>query len=166
MSATMKMMIARALFTAVIYSHVVSASVVETTENYSCQEGPQVLTSELARGAIDCEQSWSAESTPIGSFMSGSVECHSPCTNVTAGQIIISICVNLSLTVICFQEHVTEYRTHFLGLQMTPLPLQNFKKRDRYGIYACLILLVLVLTGFATLHIFAPQNWKHRSTRV
>lgn len=120
-------------------SVVVSALVLETTMNYSCQEGSQVLKLENANRTINCEQSWTADSVvsvtvsfimssfltkqqiifnqmvkamlyvmlyfsqPIGSFMSGSVECHSPCINVADGEIIIRGCVNVTLTVICNQ---------------------------------------------------------------
>lgn len=42
-------------------------------------------------------------SQPIGNYESGSDECHSPCINVTAGEMIISGCVNATLTVICSQ---------------------------------------------------------------
>ncbi|KAK3552005.1 hypothetical protein QTP70_031604 [Hemibagrus guttatus] len=91
---------------------------------------------------------------PIGSFMPGSDECHSPCINVTAGEIIISGCVNATLTVICNQGHVTEFRIHYLGIQNNPLPLQNYMKIDRhhYGIYACGMFLLLIFVGFSIPH--------------
>ncbi|MCJ8728184.1 hypothetical protein PDJAM_G00001510 [Pangasius djambal] len=146
------MLIARVLLTLAIYSHVESASVPETSEKYSCQEGSQVLKSEHASRDTDCEQSWNTESIPIGSFMSDGVECHSPCINVTAGEIIISRCINATLTVICYQAHVIEYRIHFLGIWINPLPLQNIRKRDRHGIYACLALLLLIFVLFAIRH--------------
>lgn len=47
--------------TVFIFSVVVSASVLETTKDYSCQEGSQILKLEHANSATDCEQSWTAE---------------------------------------------------------------------------------------------------------
>lgn len=42
-------------------------------------------------------------SQPIGNFMSGIAECHSPCINMTAGEITIDSCVSATLIVICYQ---------------------------------------------------------------
>lgn len=55
-------------------------------------------------------------SQPIGSFMSGVVECQSPCINVTAGQIVISTCINATLTVICYTvgAHLSSMAMSFL----------------------------------------------------
>ncbi|KAG7336259.1 hypothetical protein KOW79_000952 [Hemibagrus wyckioides] len=152
-------MIVRVLFTLASYSYVACALVSETTMNYPCQEGSQVLKLENANRAINCEQSWTADSIPIGSFMSGSVECHSPCITVTDGEIVISGCVNATLTVICNQVHVTEFRTHYLGIQSNPLPLQDYKKTDRhhYGTCACVMLLLLIFVGFSIQHCISHQ---------
>ncbi|KAF4087958.1 hypothetical protein AMELA_G00076880 [Ameiurus melas] len=133
--------------TVMSYRVVVSVSVLETTKDYSCQEGSQILKLEHANSATDCEQSWTAEGIPIGNFAIDTVECHSPCINVSAGEILINRCLNATLTIICDQGHVTESRIHFLGIQINPSPLQNFNKRDRYGIYACFLL--LIFAGFA-----------------
>lgn len=46
----------------IYFSVVVSASVVESTETYFCQEASQILKSEHARRATDCEQSWTVKS--------------------------------------------------------------------------------------------------------
>ncbi|KAK2854626.1 hypothetical protein Q7C36_006495 [Tachysurus vachellii] len=144
-------MIPRVLFTLASFFYVVSAYVSQTTVKYSCQEGSQVLKLDNASRAIDCEQTWTAESIPIGSFMAGSVECNIPCINVTASEIVISGCVNATLTVICNQEHLAEFRIHYLGIPNNPLTLQFFKKihRHRYGICASAMLLLLIFVVFS-----------------
>lgn len=154
-------MIALVLLMVMSYSYVVSASVLETTKDYSCQEGSQILKLEHANSATDCEQSWTAEGIPIGNFVNGIGECHSPCTNVAAGEILISSCLNATLTIICNQGHLTESRIHFLGIQINPSPLQNFNKRDRYGIYASLLLLIFAGFAICTCHRIRNTRQNH-----
>ncbi|KAL7874759.1 hypothetical protein SRHO_G00057290 [Serrasalmus rhombeus] len=154
------------LFTATVFQHVVSMSVPEIYENYPCAGGLQSLTSEHGRLAEDCEQIWSIGSSPIGRIWNGSAECHRPCSQVTVGEIVVSKCVNITLTVLCVEDYMTEYRIHFNGIN--PSPQIQPKNRARYGCYASVAVLgtLLSVALVGLFHCYRSHHHGSRNTEV
>ncbi|KAL7886992.1 hypothetical protein AOLI_G00047130 [Acnodon oligacanthus] len=152
------------LCTSAVFQLVVSMSVPEIYENYPCTGGPQSLTSERARTSEDCEQIWRIGSSPIGRIWNGSAECHRPCSQVTVGEIVVSLCVNITLTVLCVEDYMTEYRIHFNGIN--PSPQVQPKNRARYGCYAGVavlgVLLLVALVG--QVHCYRSHRHGSRNT--
>lgn len=122
--------------------------VTETIQIYNCTEELHHVESEYAMQNPDCDQYWSAQDHSIGTFLRSTPECHSPCKELFLGRIILTECLNITLAVICSKDHLTERRVHFYGLvRMVPQPLHNPVKRDRFGIFLAIALLVTAVAG-------------------
>ncbi|XP_076827656.1 uncharacterized protein LOC143474176 [Brachyhypopomus gauderio] len=150
--------------TFILYHCASSATVPETSQKYTCGEGSHDIISRRARTDVNCEQIWTIEDSPIGIFLNGNVECHEPCSRVTLGQITVTHCDNLTLTVICLQEYLSEYRINFHGI-ISNVPPNTGKKRDHYGILASLALLITAVLGLIFQH-YIPQCHGNRQTGV
>lgn len=126
----------------------VTADVKVTSQDYICTGDLHHVESQHGMENPDCDQYWSYQDNSIGTFLDSTPECHSPCKELTAGKIILTDCVNITLAVICTKVHLDtswtiESRIHFNG-KMIPQSPHNSVKRACIGAYTSIGALIFI----------------------
>ncbi|KAG1962040.1 hypothetical protein F2P79_005785 [Pimephales promelas] len=114
---------------------------------YNCTEDLHHAESEYAKKHPYCDQYWSAQELSIGTYLRSTLGCHSPCKELVVGRITLTECVNITLSVICTQDDLTEHRVHFYGIRV-PQSLDKPAKRGHIGIFLSIALLVITIIAY------------------
>lgn len=146
----MKTMLTALILFLLTFVYPVISSVIETAQEYSCTGEPHHLEFQYAMKNPDCDQYWSVQDHSIGTLLESMPECHSPCKELSAGKIVLTDCVNITLAVICTKDSgISESRVHFNAV-MVPQQLHDPENRARFGAFlavGCFLLALLLCAG-------------------
>ncbi|KAA0703534.1 hypothetical protein E1301_Tti014203 [Triplophysa tibetana] len=140
----------------------VTAEVKVTSQDYICTGDLNHVESEHAMKNPSCDQYWSYKDYSIGTFLHSMPGCHSPCKELTAGSIILTDCINITLAVICTKVHLKtsstiEARTHFYG-KMIHRSQPSSEERTHIGAY-------LSIGALTFISILLCAGWLHHKNK-